>query len=87
MRMQATVLLAVLALGGCRSPEASRSRGGGAGGDVGNRPTSGNAAAPGPVLMHEGSDPFWKTPVRHPVTHPELGPARQADALSRDGTR
>jgi len=52
-----------------------RSRGGGPGADVGNR---------GKVVeMHEGSQPFWKTPKIIPAKHPPLGPASQADELSR----
>lgn len=47
------VALAVL-LAGCTSPEASRVRGGGSGGDVGNRDDV--------VTMHEGSQPYYDTP-------------------------
>ena len=39
---------------GCTSPEATRARGGGPGGDKGNR---------GEVVeMHAGSEPYYKTP-------------------------
>ena len=55
---------------GCTSPEAARTRGGGPGADVGNRPAR--------VEMHAGSDQFWKTPDRIPAEHVPLGPARQA---------
>jgi hypothetical protein len=41
-------------LAGCDSPEASRSRGGGAGADVGNR---------GPIELHGGSQVYYGTPV------------------------
>jgi hypothetical protein len=41
-------------LAACDSPEASRSRGGGAGGDVGNR---------GRVELHGGSEMYYGTPV------------------------
>jgi hypothetical protein len=60
----------------CTSPEASRTRGGGLGADVGNR---GHV-----VQMHEGSRPFHKTPrLRARASAPDLGPADQADRLSR----
>lgn len=60
---------------GCASPEATRTRGGGPGADVGNR---------GKVVeMHEGSRPFWKTPELITSQHPPLEPANQADELSR----
>jgi hypothetical protein len=61
---------------GCVSPETTRTRGDGPGADVGNKgPT---------VKLHEGSDPFWRTPQRIPDDqHPPLAPARQAQQLSR----
>ena len=59
----------------CDSPETQRTRGGGPGADVGNRDKL--------VEMHEGSQPFWKTPQLIPTKHPPLEPAKQADALSR----
>jgi hypothetical protein len=68
-------LLAAAALTACASPEATRTRGQGPGADVGNR-----AAV---VKMHEGSQPFWKTPQRIAGEHPPLEPARQAERLSR----
>jgi hypothetical protein len=47
-----------VALGGCRSPEAGRARGGGPGADVGNRD---------PVVeMHEGSKMYYDTPCLMP---------------------
>ena len=58
---------------GCASPEATRVRGG-RGADVGNRPEE--------VKMHDGGEPFWKTP-RRVATHPPLESARQAELLSR----
>jgi hypothetical protein len=73
-----TIIIATLMACGasaCTSPEATRSRGQGPGADVGNR-------AP-VVKMHEGSEPFWKTPKRIAGEHPPLEPARQADRLSR----
>jgi hypothetical protein len=70
-----TLLIAVTALAACVSPEATRTRGGGPGADVGNR---------GKVVeMHEGSQPFWKTPQIITAKHPPLESARQADELSR----
>jgi hypothetical protein len=69
------LLIGCTALAGCDSPEASRTRGGGPGADVGNRPQA--------VKMHEGSRPYWKTPDRIAREHPALEPARQAEQLSR----
>jgi len=72
----AMILLTALLfyLVGCASPETTRMRGG-PGADVGNR---------GKVVeMHEGSQPFWKTPNIIPAKHPPLDPANQADELSR----
>jgi hypothetical protein len=42
------------ALAACTSPEATRTRAGGPGGDTGNRRAE--------VQMHEGSRPYWSTP-------------------------
>jgi hypothetical protein len=67
------ILTAVIA--GCASPEASRSRGGGPGADVGNRGSI--------VRMHEGSRPFEQTPIIIGAEHPPLEPARQASEFSR----
>jgi hypothetical protein len=53
-RAGAVVLLLVLAA--CTSPEATRQRAGGPGGDTGNRGSV--------VEMHEGSQPYWNTPRR-----------------------
>jgi hypothetical protein len=50
------LLMAVL-LAGCTSPEATRSRGHGAGADVGNHPT-------GALEMHGGADMYAGTPRR-----------------------
>jgi hypothetical protein len=33
--------------------------------------------------MHEGSEPYWKTPDRIDGNHPSLEPAEQAHKLSR----
>jgi hypothetical protein len=76
-RIALPLLLTVGALvSGCVSPETTRTRGGGPGADVGNRREV--------VSLHEGSDPFWKTPDRIPgEQHPPLASARQAQQLSR----
>lgn len=74
MRGLAAVLLVSLSMTACRSPEARRQRGAGPGADVGNRPAQ--------VKMHEGSRPYWKTPVRHKVEGPSLAPAEQARRIS-----
>jgi hypothetical protein len=59
----------------CASPETERTRGGGPGADVGNR---------GRVLrIHEGAEPFQKTPRLISTKHPPLESASQADQLSR----
>ncbi len=71
-----SMLLIGAAVSGCASPETTRTRGDGPGADVGNRGQT--------VKLHEGSDPFWKTPDRIPIErHPPLAPARQAQQLSR----
>jgi hypothetical protein len=52
-------VLVALALAACASPEATRMRAGGPGADVGNHgPT---------VQMHDGSEPFWRTPRMVPA--------------------
>jgi hypothetical protein len=33
--------------------------------------------------MHEGSDPYWRTPRTRGISGPPLETARQADRLSR----
>jgi hypothetical protein len=73
-----TVAFTVLLIGctvavGCVSPETTRVRGG-RGADVGNRLKV--------VEMHDGAEPFWKTP-RRVASHPPLESARQAERLSR----
>src|SRR5215212_8996545 len=70
------VLLLVLCMvAACTSPEAGRPRAGGAGADVGNRSKF--------VRMHEGADPFYKTPKLIGSQPPPLAGARQAEQLSR----
>ena len=73
--MLAMLLIVCAALAGCASPEPTRTRGGGAGADVGNRTKV--------LEMHEGSRPFEKTPQIINTEHPPLETARQADQLSR----
>jgi hypothetical protein len=68
------LVLACVALGSCTSPEATRQRGGGRGADPNNRPAQ--------VKMHEGSRPYWETPVYVPGNGPPLGPSEQARQLS-----
>jgi hypothetical protein len=67
--------VAAAALTACTSPEATRVRAGGAGADIGNHG--------GMVMMHEGSQPYWKTPRVSGITGPSLEAASQADRLSR----
>lgn len=68
------LLIGCLAAVGCVSPETTRTRGG-RGADVGNRAQT--------VEMHDGSEPFWKTPRLVTGNHPPLESARQAEQLSR----
>ena len=68
------ILVAMCALVACASPEAGRARGG-PGADMGNRTKV--------VKMHEGADPFYKTPKLIRSQNPPLTSARQADQLSR----
>ena len=76
MRIAIGVLLvASMACAGCESPEARRTRGGGPGGDRGNRSAN--------VKMHEGSQPYWKTPVVIPGESVSLEAGGQARALSQ----
>lgn len=73
MGLAGTMLLIVLAtLAACASPEATRSRAGGPGADVGNRRKI--------VQMHEGSKPFHETPQIIRTNIPAA--ARQADQSS-----
>jgi hypothetical protein len=75
-RPLAIVLALGLATAACTSPEATRQRAGGPGADPGNRR--------GVVQMHEGSDPYWKTPRRLPGRQPApTATARQADRPGR----
>ena len=67
-------LLVLCALAACASPETGRTRGA-PGADTGNRTKV--------VRMHEGADPFYKTPKLIRSQPPPLASARQADQLSR----
>jgi hypothetical protein len=69
------LLVALCILAACASPETGRTRGGGPGADTGNRTKV--------VRMHEGADPFYKTPKLIRSQSPPLTSARQADQLSR----
>jgi len=64
-----------LVLAGCGSPEATRTQGGGPGGDTGNRPDI--------VRMHEGSRPYHDTPRLVPSATPALDSASQAREFGR----
>jgi hypothetical protein len=69
------VLAITIALAGCESPEATRTRGGGPGADGGNRPVI--------VKMHEGSRQYWETPVIIPGESVSLQPANHARQISQ----
>ena len=79
MKRLTTFVVACAVLGGCASPEATRQRGGGPGGDPGNRPSH--------VKMHEGSRQYWQTPVLIAGEGPPLAPSEQARHLSLPSTR
>lgn len=68
--MKPLMLMLTLTLAACDSPEASRARGGGPGGDIGNRPAV--------VSMHEGSRPFHETPRLVQAETPALDSASHA---------
>jgi len=73
--MRALVILFTLGLAACNSPEATRSQGGGPGGDTGNRPAV--------VRMHEGSRPFHDIPRLVHSETPALDTASQAVGFGR----
>ena len=76
MGLKRLIFLAIVCmLAACASPETGRQRGGGPGADVGNRTKF--------ARMHEGADPFYKTPKLIRSQSPPLASARQADTLSR----
>jgi hypothetical protein len=72
----AVIIGATILAAACTSPEATRRRAGGPGGDIGNRPAQ--------VKMHEGSRQYWKTPVRIGEAMP-VHPSEQARQLSLPG--
>lgn len=72
-RLLIIVLLAAASTA-CSSPEATRALGGGPGADTGNRGSV--------VRMHEGSQPYAKTPRIIGAEHVALDSARQAHQLS-----
>ena len=69
------LLIAFTALAACVSPEATRTRGGGPGADLGNRTKV--------LEMHEGSLPSWETPQIITTKHAPTETADQAYTLSR----
>jgi hypothetical protein len=73
-RFFGVVVVCAAGLTGCVSPESTRTRGGGPGADSQNRPAN--------VKMHEGSRPFWETPLVIDDEYPELESAQQARQLS-----
>jgi hypothetical protein len=74
--MKMLLLLFTLGLlAACSSPEATRTQGGGPGGDTGNRPAI--------VRMHEGSRPFHDTPRLVSSETPALDMASQAQAFGQ----
>jgi hypothetical protein len=75
MNLMLALLIAFAALTACASPETARSRGSGPGADVGNRAKV--------VEMHEGSEPFYKTPQIIGTQHAPVDSANQAFQLSR----
>jgi formate-dependent nitrite reductase membrane component NrfD len=78
VRLGSLLLLGVGLLGtatGCGSPEATRMRGGGSGGDTGNHGKV--------VRMHEGSDPYHDTTRLTRLQGPPLAPASQAKTAEK----
>ena len=74
--MRPWVALAAVALAACASPEALRTRGGGAGADIGNRRAV--------VQFHDGAEPYHDTPCvttleRCDGPMPVFSPAGQSD--------
>ena len=69
------VVVAAATCAACASPEATRVRGQGRGADVRN--------VGAVVAMHEGSDPYWRTPRVRGIGGAPIDSARQADRLSR----
>jgi hypothetical protein len=70
------LVLAGWTLAGCNSPEASRTRGAGPGGDVQNRREE--------IYLHGGSEPYWRTPR---IIPPPPGSADRPVRVSRSRER
>lgn len=75
MKFLIAVFCLAVFVGACTSPETKRARGEGAGADIGNRGKV--------VQMHEGSDPYYKTPQIIGTQHAAVESASQANRLSR----
>jgi hypothetical protein len=75
MTLLVTSLVALVFMVACSSPEVARTRGGGAGADVGNRGRT--------VQMHEGSGPYHDTPQL--ISRADT-PAAEAGRKSNDQT-
>jgi len=73
-RLIVGLLLAGMGLG-CTSPEATRTRGGGPGADVGNHPRRA-------VQIHAGADMYYRTP-----TDGAVGRHTRISAFAEAGTR
>jgi hypothetical protein len=73
--MRWLLLPLAVALVACYSPEASRTRGGGPGGDTGNRPDI--------VRMHEGSRPYHEVDGQVPGGLSAVETASQARGFGR----
>jgi hypothetical protein len=73
--MPALLLVALVPLAACVSPESTRVRGGGPGADPLNHAEA--------VRMHEGSSQYWRTPLLIREEYPLLAPAEQARQMSR----
>ena len=70
-----TLLLTLALAAACTSPEATRQRAGCPGGDTGYRGAQ--------VLLHGGSEPYWRTPRR--LAEPLAAPAVAARPEPRPG--
>jgi hypothetical protein len=74
-RLPAVLLVALVPLAACVSPESTRVRGGGPGADPLNHAEV--------VRMHEGSSQYWRTPLLIVEEYPVLAPAEHAREMSR----
>ena len=75
MSMAVLILLAMLILAACSSPEVKRTRGEGPGADVGNRGDI--------VEMHEGAKPYYRTPQLIDSKFARSGDSNAAQRASR----